>query len=146
MLLWTQAGLLGNQRGRDNVVHFLQFITFILTSVCNATGHPHPPFKLTSRNEGWVKRREEMKRSWKIKAGLDSSEWHCLKRSSSHLGLGGIQIVIPSYRPCAILGYLVIPALNTRGAIFRLHWDIVIGMLAMLTRTCKIPYRMVTRC
>lgn len=31
------------------------------------------------------------------------------RRTSWKVGLGGIQIVIPSYRPCVILGYSVLP-------------------------------------
>lgn len=40
--------------------------------------------------------------------------WSCV-------GLGSIQTVIPSYQPCAIPGYRVIPAMKTRGTIFKPH-------------------------
>ena len=78
--------------------------------------------------EGW---REEVRK-------LTYCRFHFRQLNVCVLSLGGIQIVIPSYRPCAIPGYSVLPALNTRGAMFKQHLASVIRRLAMLISTCKI--------
>lgn len=47
-------------------------------------------------------------------------DWR-MDRLGCKVDLGGIQIDLPSNQPCAILGYSVIPALHTRGTIFKPH-------------------------